>query len=248
MSFRTQLPSAEHRSWPLAMVAMLAALSAQCDPQEYSGSPTFCDDWCQAFLRKDCEQEPENCVRGCERSLPEEPCLSLQRELLDCYRAASPDDFVCSGSGFRAQALPKESTCQAPRDALIECAFPDVRLCLDVCRAVEAAAVSDAGDADAGTQSSTRLCPSEDIPCDSICWIAGSYLSSPSDAGADATDDRSFGGRNPFGDNASQLIDCALNKADLCRRGQPTSPDAGTSDETWRTVLSSCAEQQGLID
>ncbi len=252
MSFRTQGPSAKRRSWPLATVATLAALSTQCDPEEYSGSPTFCDDWCQAFLRKDCEQEPENCVRNCERSLAEEPCSSLQRTLLDCYRAASPDDFVCSGSGFRAQALPKESTCQAPRDALIECAYPDVRLCLDLCRAVEStladASVADAGNADANSQPSDRQCPSEDIPCDSICWLAGSYLSSPSDAGSDTTNDGSYNGSNPFGAHASQLIDCALGKAELCRQGQPAGPDAGLSDENWRTVLTSCAEELGLVD
>ncbi|HMR04984.1 MAG TPA: hypothetical protein PKA88_04390 [Polyangiaceae bacterium] len=243
MSFRTIAFATLRRGWIVVALTVLSGLSTQCDYEAYPVAATFCDDWCQVLLRKDCDQEPENCVRICERSLPNEPCLSLQRELLDCYRAAPLDGFVCSGSGFGAATRPKESTCQAPRDALIECAYPDVRVCLDVCRAVESS-LTDGGTDAAAASATDRKCPSDDIPCDSICWIAGRYLSSPSDAGSDAAADSSFAGANSFDESATQLIACALDKANRCRQGQPTSPDAGESDETWGTVLASCADEQ----
>ncbi len=194
------------------------------------------------LFRAGCDQEPENCVRVCERSLAPETCGSLHGKLLDCYEATPASEFVCLQWGFQELTFPLESVCPGERDALIECAYPEVKQCLDVCRAVEHSRVADAGDAADGFPSGNS-CPSYDIPCDSICWLGHRFLSDPdagsaSDAGSDAT----FGDAG-LGEIAAQFIACALERAEACR-----SADAGADagDANWSSVMRDCAEQFGL--
>jgi hypothetical protein len=220
-------------------VLAVAAWATQCDYTDYPLEPTFCDDWCRVLLRSNCDQEPENCVRTCERSIAPAPCFELQEELLSCYRATPESEFVCSGQGFQQSARPEEWICPAERDALIDCAYPEVKLCLDVCRAVEASQASDAG-ADAST-SADPSCPSHDIPCDSICWVARRYLTQPSDGG-DGTDASDPADAASLGALAPAVIECALERAEACR----ATTDADAGDENWASVLSECAEELGL--
>lgn len=230
---------------PRALLVALASAAAwvtHCDYSDYPLEPTFCDDWCRVLLRADCGQEPENCVRTCERSLGPAQCKPLHLELLACYEATPASEFVCTGQGFQTQTRPEEWVCPAERERLIECAYPEVELCLDVCRAIEASQPSDAG-ADAATPSG-QICPSYDIPCDSICWVANRYLER-SDAGAGATNDASIGASDAgtLGELAPKLIECALERADECRNG--TVGDA-EPDPTWSAVLLHCAEELGF--
>jgi hypothetical protein len=200
------------------------------------------------LLRADCDQEPENCVRICERSKAEGPCFALQEELLDCYQAAPPSDFVCTGQGFSTTARPQEYVCAPERDALIECAYPDVKACLDLCRVVEAAYIADAGP-DAQNPEE-RTCPSQDIPCDSICWIAGRFYSLPVDGGVQggSSADVSVSGSGLGPAEAEQLVACALGRANRCRNGEPEdgAPDGAVQDSTWATVLTDCADELGF--
>jgi hypothetical protein len=219
-------------------LASTAAWATHCDPTDYPVEPTFCDDWCHMLLRAGCDQEPENCVRTCERSLGPRECFELHAELLRCYRATPPSQFVCSEQGFQEIPRPEERVCQPERDALIECAYPEVKLCLDVCRAAEAASAADAA-LDASTPPG-RTCPSYDIPCDSICWIARGRLEpSHDDAGADAGSAADGGGE--LGHGAGQLIACALDRAERCH-----SPETDAGSANWSSVLLDCAAELGL--
>jgi hypothetical protein len=220
-------------------VGVLAAWLTRCDYTDYPLEPTFCDEWCRVLLRSNCDQEPENCVRTCERSIAPAECFDLQVALLDCYRATPDDQFVCSGQGFQQNARPEEWVCPGERDALIDCAYPEVKVCLDVCRAVEQSQVGDAS-ADASA-SSEPSCPSHDIPCDSICWVARRYLVQLSDGG-DTLDASGPADAASLGALAPLVIDCALDRAQACRAGD--SPDGG--DQNWASVLLECAEQLGL--
>lgn len=212
-----------------------------CDYDDYPLEPTFCDDWCRVLLRADCEQEPENCVRSCERSVAQGDCFPLQEQLLSCYDGTKPSDWACTGSGFQTTPRPDETLCQPERDALIACAYPSVKQCLDVCRAVETAVQADAGP-DAQNPPG-RACPSRDIPCDSICWllVAGYAGGEGDDAGASDAGSVSSS-------VASDLIDCALGRADACRSGEVDGGDAspGSLQATWGTALRDCAEAAGL--
>jgi hypothetical protein len=193
----------------------------RCDQDDYPVAPTFCDEWCRVLLRAGCDQEPENCVRACEQSRAPPECVGQESSLLDCYAAAPPSEFVCSGRGFLRIARPEERVCQPERDALIECAYPEVKLCLDICRAAEV------DHADAGRDAAApgdRVCPSRDVPCDSMCWLAQRALAA---AGADA----------------SMLIEsvvaCSVRRAEECTGG-----DAGNAN--WTKVLLDCAAELGL--
>jgi hypothetical protein len=232
----------------IAGVGSAPAWFTQCDYTEYPLEPTFCDEWCRVLLRSNCEQEPENCVRNCERSTAPRECLELQDLLLGCYQAASAGDFVCSGQGFQQIARPEERVCQGERDALIACAYPDVKFCLDVCRAAEA---SQAGDAASDAEPPPgRTCPSRDIPCDSLCWLAPRVLGGPREGGLDASSDAS-GADASAGDGGSGIVDlvdelvaCALGRAEACRSEPADAGDAG--DANWSSVLLDCAEELGF--
>lgn len=207
-------------------MSSIAAAGAHCDYTDYPLKPTFCDDWCRVLLRSNCEQEPENCVRVCEQSVTPAECLEPQATLLRCYDATPPTEFVCSGRGFQQLARPEERVCQPERDALIDCAYPEVRLCLDVCRAAEAGYADAGSDAD---PASGRICPSRNIPCDSLCWAAQRELAELRDASGLRT-------------LADAIMACAVRRAEACRSGEPG--DGGA--ENWSSVLLDCAEELGL--
>jgi hypothetical protein len=247
--------------WRPATVVALASVAVwatDCDPEAYPVDPTFCDDWCRVLLRSGCDQEPENCVRTCEQSRPPRECQELERELLRCYAATPPSEFVCSRQGFQEIARPEERICQTERDGLIDCAYPEVKLCLDVCRVIEARYAADA-DVDARPPSG-RICPSYDIPCDSICWVARGYLvDARSDAARGASDASPFdsSASSPdagtrLGELADKVIGCAIGRAEACRSGDADAGDAGNdggagrSNANWSSVLLECAGELGL--
>ena len=173
--------------------------------------------------------------------------------------ATRPGDFVCSGRGFQAIARPQERICPTQRDALIECAYPDVKSCLDSCREAEFRQARDAAfDARAP---SGRVCPSYDVPCDSVCWIAYRELGGfQSELGMDAPGEaRSLDADsgNRLADLAAQVVNCAIARAEACRgsdAGEPSdasldaSLDGGRvlADANWTTVLWDCARELGL--
>lgn len=231
----------KHRA--LARFILLGAglcLSAvQCDADDYPLEPTFCDEWCRVIRRVPCDEEPENCVRTCERSRGPEACQDAYRVLLRCYAATPPSDFSCSDEGFNQVARPKEHICQRERDTLIECAYPNVRRCTSVCRSLESSRAQDAGAVPGRTR-----CPSQDVPCDSLCWYAAREISAISrDAGGG---DASSPDR--FDDVATSLITCAIDRADACRavaRGDVLDGAADAASEfapaNWSSVLLRCA-------
>jgi hypothetical protein len=204
-------------------LAMAAAASAHCEANDYSLQPSFCDDWCRVLLRTGCDEEPENCVRTCERSRAPAACASRERALLTCYEAQPPSAFGCSDQGFPESTRPEESTCPAERDALVDCAYPDVKECLDVCREIESGVPDAPGLED-------EDCPSLDIPCDSLCWAGRAYTEGvPLDAGTSR--------------GLSRLIlDCAVGRAAECR----LVPDVGVPKANWASVLADCADTLSL--
>jgi hypothetical protein len=234
--------SAFGRGALLGVVGTLAAWVTQCDYTDYPLEPTFCDDWCRVLLGVGCEQEPENCVRTCERSLGPDHCFDLQQSLLACYRATPKSEFVCSDQGFQQNPRPEEWVCPSERDTLIECAYPEVKLCLDVCRAVEAGHAPD-GATDAGSPDESG-CPSYDIPCDSICWVARRYLELPDDAGNDdaSLDASTTPDGGSLGELAPAVIACALERAEACR----AASGGDAEEQNWSSVLRDCAEELGL--
>jgi hypothetical protein len=213
----------------LVLVGAIAAAGTDCDYNDYPLKPTFCDEWCRVLLRAGCEQEPENCVRTCEQSSAPAECQELQRTLLSCYGATPASDFVCSGQGFQQIARPEERVCQSERDALIECAYPEVKVCLDVCRAAEAESADAVPDAAA---SPPNRCPSQDIPCDSLCWAAQRELERFRHEGGLTAGLR---------DLAGAVMACATRRANECRGG---AGDGGPMN--WTSVLLECAEELGF--
>jgi hypothetical protein len=219
------------------LCAGLAPLAVHCNVDDYPLEPTFCDEWCRVIRRVPCDEEPENCVRTCERSRGPEACQHDYRVLLRCYSATPATEFSCSDEGFNEVARPKQEICQRERDTLIECAYPNVRQCVDVCRSLELGLVEDAGAA-----SSRVRCPSQDIPCDSLCWYAAREISAASrDAGgADASP------REIFEQVATALISCAIERADACRavaRGDALDASSDIVPANWSSVLLRCAGQ-----
>jgi hypothetical protein len=226
----------ERVRWPrlarplvLAGVIAIAASGTHCDYTDYPLKPTFCDNWCRVLFRSNCEQEPENCVRLCEQSATPAQCKEREATLLSCYEATPPSEFVCSGQGFQQIVRPEERVCQLERDSLIDCAYPEVKVCLDVCRAAESSQV-DAG-IDAGASPQNR-CPSRDIPCDSLCWAAQRELEQFRRDGGLAAGLR---------DLAGAVMACATRRADACRNGEG---DGGPMN--WTRTLLECAEELGF--
>jgi hypothetical protein len=234
----------------------MGAMGAQCDYTAYPAKPTFCDNWCRVLLRANCGQEPENCVRACEYSKGPAECRRFHEELLGCYESAPPSAFACSGNGFQRSARPEESVCQAERDALIRCAYPEVTECLGVCRAAENIYAASATDAGAPSE---RICPSYDVPCDSICWTA--YFGLPPDPDPDSNPDATpaNGGAPQTLTDAGvarptreQLVSCALETALACH-SEPSAdvdasaPDASTTgNANWASVLLDCEAKLGF--
>jgi len=227
----------ESRQWSalvrplvLAGVSAIAASGTHCDYTDYPLEPTFCDNWCRVLFRSNCEQEPENCVRLCEQSAASQSCKEREATLLSCYEATPPSEFVCSGQGFQQIVRPEEWVCQPERDALIECAYPEVKVCLDVCRAAEASHADAATDAE---PLPPRRCPSRDIPCDSLCWAAQRELERF----------RADGGAADAGlrDLAGAVMACATRRANECREGVG---DGGPMN--WTSTLLACAEELGF--
>ncbi|HMJ13019.1 MAG TPA: hypothetical protein VK524_16470 [Polyangiaceae bacterium] len=215
----------------LAWAALLLLLATRCNADEYPLDPTFCDDWCRVLRRVDCDEEPENCVRTCEASLGPAACRDEHRELFACYERTPASEFACARSGFDEEARPAEYVCRNQRDALVGCAYPNVRECIDVCRSLEARYAQDAGE-----DLAEDRCPSRDLPCDSLCWVARGEIAVISrDAG-----ERSEDADSAFGQTASVLITCALERAEACRLLHAI--DAGTAvPENWSSVLLQCA-------
>jgi hypothetical protein len=221
--------------------AGLGLVALQCNADDYPLEPTFCDEWCRVIRRVPCDDEPENCVRTCERSRGPAACQDAYGVLLRCYAATPVSEFSCSDEGFNEVARPMEQICQRERDTLIECAYPNVRQCTSVCRSLESSQA-----ADGGAEPTRVRCPSRDIPCDSLCWFAAREISAASrDAGGgDASS------REVFEQIATTLIGCAIERAAACRavaRGETldAGADAGSdvAPANWSSVLLRCAGQ-----
>jgi hypothetical protein len=227
----------------LVAVASFAAWGTACDYTDYPLKPSFCDDWCRVFLRSECDHEPENCVRTCERSLGPAYCRVYQNELLTCYQRAPRSSFVCTGQGFQGMTRPEEHVCQNERDSLIDCAYPHVKQCLDVCRDLSAASAIDAQAPDAAV----RPCPAQRLPCDSLCWSYANVASRTANsggthdaAGEDAESDASALEPLPA------LITCAIEAATECRlRHASDAGDAGPASN-WSSLLLDCRKSLNL--
>jgi hypothetical protein len=229
----------------LGAMGSLAAWGTHCNYNDYPLEPTFCDDWCRVLLRPSCDQEPENCVRMCERSLAPAQCGKLAHALLDCYEQAPATEFACSGSGFQRIVRPEEHVCPSQRDQLIGCAYPHVKQCLDVCRQVrqsfEAGVANDAAVPE-------RTCPSGNVPCDSVCWAAAGRLATfgTEDAEAGALEASRPDAGTDVAEAAHQLISCAVQRAEVCRSAQAAdaSPDASPAARAnWTSVLLQCLRE-----
>jgi hypothetical protein len=205
-----------------------------CDYTAYPLAPTFCDEWCHTLRQVPCDDEPENCVRRCERSRPGASCSSLLVTLKECYQEARPEDFVCWGEGFNQRVYPLESTCTSEREALIECEYPEVAECLGQCRAFEATYAT-MHDADATPD---ERCPPADVPCDALCWELQQPLSLDGNGNPDGS--ASDAGTS---DPSHQIALCVLQRALDCHTTAPPEPEPAM---TWSTVLVDCVEEHGL--
>ena len=209
-----------------------------CAYSDYSIEATFCDDWCRVLRRTGCEQEPENCIRDCEGSLPSPRCRDYQAALLECYESTPADRFACVGQGFQSTVRPQPEICTEQRHALIGCEAPRVLACIDACSALD---TSSAVAGDAGAPSLADRCPGPPFPCERLCWEL--------DARGAA-----FGGANDEADLAAlgePAIRCALARADECRAaqgslGEPPAPAAPLSEPaeeplSWTRLFLECA-------
>jgi hypothetical protein len=197
---------------------VLAALGAgyvcitACAYSDYAIEATFCDDWCRVLRRTGCEQEPENCIRDCEGSLPSPRCRAHQAALLECYESTPADRFACVGQGFQSTVRPQPEICTEQRHTLIGCEAPRVLDCIQACSAIDTSAAS----SDAGVQPLDDRCPGPPFPCERLCWEL--------DARGAA-----FGATSGDADLAAlgePAIRCALARANECR----TSPSATISE------------------
>ena len=119
-----------------------------CDYNSYPLEPTFCDDWCRATLRADCE-----------RGFSLDRCESELRALTNCYSQASADGFTCSPVGT---SVAKPQTCEAERDTWLACEAPDVHECVKFCRPIREQGVEFLG------EECPELLP---VPgCEDLCW------------------------------------------------------------------------------
>jgi hypothetical protein len=152
--------------WGAALV--LLGIGQAC-ANEYPIAPTFCDDFCRATLRPQCDSQPEDCVRECELQDIAPACESAQRELLACYTAAPDDAFVCWGWGSSVRV--RDGVCETERDALLVCELPTIEPCLDFCRpyqrTLDQRLQSQSETADAAVSDDCALLRQS---CEGICW------------------------------------------------------------------------------
>lgn len=136
---------------------------------EYPIAPTFCDEFCRATLRPQCDSQPENCVRECELQQISLSCKPAQERLLHCYEDAPDDAFVCWGWGSSVRV--RDGVCESERDALLTCELPNVELCLDFCRpyqrSLDERLRSRSGASDAAV---TEDCVLLRQSCEGLCW------------------------------------------------------------------------------
>lgn len=195
-----------------------------CDYSGYPLEATFCDDWCRVLRRTGCEQEPENCIRDCEGSLPSERCLALQSSLLDCYESMPADRFECVGQGFQSTVRPRPEICTEQRQALIRCEVPRVMECVDACAALAPSAPSMGGVVDAGAAPSLE-CPQPPFPCERLCWELDARFGRgrpTTQQAVDVTDDTDLAAIG------APLIRCAQERAAECRAGVSVMSDPAT--------------------
>ncbi len=159
--------------------------SNACD-DDYPLAPTFCDDWCRATSRPNCERQPNHCVSDCELTKPSEDCFALQEELLSCYEQAPKDAFVCAGGGVSGETRVDHDTCQKERDALFECEAPGIGGCLSFCRSTQEAQLASIVDTKPGMVDSAEMptmdaglaaCPLLNQPCEQLCWTLFGFTS-----------------------------------------------------------------------
>ena len=107
----------------LVVLLLSGALGASCEAYQYPIAPTFCDDWCHATMRANCEgDKPDVCVRNCSTLDVPQQCRSLEAELMDCYAAADRSDFRCVAEGGEEEkSTPADDVCQAERQAFEDC-------------------------------------------------------------------------------------------------------------------------------
>jgi hypothetical protein len=209
-----------------------------CAYSDYPIEATFCDDWCRVLRRTGCEQEPENCIRDCEGSLPSPPCRDEQAVLLECYESTPADRFACVGQGFQSTVRPQPEICTEQRHALIRCEAPRVMACIEACSALDtSAAAADA--TDAGAPSLGERCPEPPFPCERLCWELDARGSGVGGASSNA-DLAALG---------EPAIRCALARASECRADAAltdavvTGAASPTSDEplSWTRLFLECA-------
>lgn len=213
----------------VAALGVGSVVVTACDYDEYPGEASFCDDWCRTLRRTSCEQEPENCVRDCERALPSAACFPHQLTLLDCYRSTPSDQFVCVDQGFQGQIRPLPEICRPERDVLIACEAPNVLSCIEACRELDAAdpvlATDPPGEAP---------CPISPLPCERLCWTLDAALSSE----MPAVVSESPSNLTALG---APLIACAHDGARRCWQEAGEAPPA-SARVSWTRVLLECAE------
>lgn len=151
-----------------AALGLLGGVSQGC-ANEYPIQPTFCDDFCRATLRPQCDNQPEDCVRECELRDVSARCEPDQQALLTCYTEAPDDAFACWGWGSSVRV--RDGVCEAERDAFLVCELPDIESCLDFCRpyqtALDQRLQSQVGAADASVSDQCVLLRQS---CEGICW------------------------------------------------------------------------------
>jgi hypothetical protein len=211
----------------LALGAGNAAVTS-CDYSEYPIEASFCDDWCRTLRRTPCDQEPENCIRDCEASLPSARCFDRQVTLLECYQQTPPEQLVCVDQGFQGQVRPMPEICTADRDALIECEAPRVKACIDACRELDAEDPVSAADGP-GAES----CPESPVPCERLCWEIDARAELLGDFAGQMADLTTLG---------RPLISCARDGARSCiddAAGAPPTEDAPVT--SWTSLFLECA-------
>lgn len=111
-------------------ITSIAAL-ASCDYGAYPLPPTYCDDYCRATERADCEKdEPHRCVVRCELQTRSDRCARQHNALLECLEEAPDWAFYCD---YLGESRPLEAQCLAQRQATEDCEFPAVVACTRLC-------------------------------------------------------------------------------------------------------------------
>jgi hypothetical protein len=215
----------------VAALALGSILVTACEYDEYPVEASFCDDWCHTLRRTSCDQEPENCVRDCERALPSAACFELQVTLLDCYRGTPAAQLVCVDSGFQGEIRPRPEICTPERDALIECEAPRIQACIDACRELDAADPVVAGPPEAH-------CPVSPMPCERLCWTIDDLAS------GSAVGQLIESGSADLSTLGAPLIDCARAGARECwQAAESVAPEeaAELPRVSWTSVFFECA-------